>query len=183
MLVKANSSLRLSDVLSAVILTTLISTGNACPASILVRSKVILYSFWYASALLPVIVSGSSKTLLKPAPWYWICIFNWTEDPNKSPWSVAFWSWGNVIVTFAASTLVLVIWRVTGADVVTVVPTPVVDSLLTIPEIWVWFAVPSLKAKLTFWKLKSAVAGDVLLALALRIGVSFKNISFCAALL
>ena len=160
--------------LSAVTLTTLISTGNA--PVIFTR-----YSFWYASAVLPVIVSEIIS--LNPPLLYWTCIFKSTEDPNKSFWSVAFWSWGNVIVTFAASTLVLVIWRVTGAEVVTVTPTPVVDSLLSIPGIWVWFAIPSLNAKLTFWKLKSAVPGDVLLALALRIGVSFKNISFSAALL
>ena len=107
--------------LSAVTLTTLISTGNA--PVIFTR-----YSFWYASAVLPVIVSD--KTSLKPPLLYWTCIFNWTEEPNKSPWSVALCSCGNVIVTLTASTLVFVIWRVTGEELVTVTPTAVVDWLL-----------------------------------------------------
>ena len=57
MLVQAKASTRLEEVLSAVTLTTLISTGNA--PVIFTR-----YSFWYASAVRPVIVSD--KTSLKP---------------------------------------------------------------------------------------------------------------------
>ena len=106
-----------------------------------------------------------------------------TEEPNKSPSSVAFCSCGNVIVTFAASTAVLVIWRVTGEEFVTVTPTAVVDWLLSIPGICCWLDVPKRGVNSTFWKLKSAVCGLALLALAFKTGVLFKNTSFNAALL
>ena len=47
----------------------------------------------------------------------------------------------------------------------------------------VWFDVPNLGVKPTFWKLKSASAGLAELAVDLRIGVSSKKTSFNAALL
>ena len=62
-------------------------------------------------------------TSVKPPELYWTPIFNWTEEPNKSPLSVAFCNWGNVMVTLTASTLEFVICLVTGLDWVTVVPT------------------------------------------------------------
>ena len=54
-----------------------------------------------------------------------------------------------MIVTFIASTLVFVICLVTAEEDDTVTPTAVVDSLLTIPGIDVWFAVPNLGVKPT----------------------------------
>ena len=124
-------------------------------------------------------------TWLKPPPLYWIKTFKLTSEPIKSPLSVSFCNWGKVIVTLTASTSVLVIVLVTSPDTpaVTTTPTAVVDWLLSIPGMWLWLDVPKRGVNSTFWKLKSFNAGLELFALALRIGVSFKNISFYAALL
>ena len=104
---QVKASINWVDELSAVTRTTLTSTGKA-------PVKFTRYSFWYASAVRPVIVSD--KTSLKPPPLYWTCIFKSTVEPNMSPLSVTFCSCGNVIVTFTASTFVFVIWRVTAFD-------------------------------------------------------------------
>ena len=77
---------------------------------------------------------------------------------------MAFCNCGNVIVTLAASTFVLVICLVTGEEFVTVTPTLEVVWLLSIPDIWLWFDVPKRGVNSTFWKLKSEVCGLVLLA-------------------
>ena len=90
-------------------------------------------------------------TSVKPPELYWTATFNWTEEPNKSPASVAFCSWGNVIDTLTASTLVFVTWRVTGVLFVTSTPTLVVDTLLSIPAIFVWLPVPKRGLKVTLW--------------------------------
>ena len=52
-----------------------------------------------------------------------------------------------------------------------------------IPGIWVWLPVPKRGVNPTFWKLNFDVSGAALFALDWSIGVSFKNISFNAALL
>ena len=122
-------------------------------------------------------------TSVKPPELYCTDIFKDTDDPSKSPLSVAFWSWGKVIVTFTASTFEFVICLVTGVEAVTVTPTAVTEELLSTPGIFVWLAVPNLGVKLTSWKLKSVVLGLVESADAFKTGVSFKNTSFSAALL
>ena len=134
----------------------------------------------------------SDKTSEKPPLLYWTCIFKSTVEPNKSPSSVIFCSWGKVIVTFAASTFVLVIWRVTAFDspeatvpngLVGDVPTVEVAWLLSLPTTWNWVAVPKRGVNSTLWKLKSDAWGFVLLAVDFKSGVSSKKTSFCAALL
>ena len=125
----------------------------------------------------------SEITSVKPPELYWTAIFNEIEEPNKSPLSVAFCSWGTVIVTFIASTFGFVICLVTGEDWVTVTPTAVIEELLSMPSTFVWPDVPNLGLNVTSWKLKSVVAGEAELAVALRTGVSFRNTSFNAALL
>ena len=87
------------------------------------------------------------------------------------------------MVTFTASTFEFVICLVTGVEAVTVTPTPVTEELLSIPETFVWFAVPKRGVKPTSWKLKSVVAGLAELAVAFKTGVSFRKTSFNAALL
>ena len=114
---------------------------------------------------------------------YWTDIFNWTSAPSKSPSFVALCSWGNVTDTLTASTLVFVIWRVTGVLLVTSTPTLVVDTLLSIPGIFVWLPVPKRGVNFTSWKLKSVVWGSVESAEALSTGVSLRNTSLSAALL
>ena len=117
-------------------------------------------------------------TSVKPPELYWTAILSWTEEPNKSPASVAFWSCGNVIDTFTASTLVFVTWRVTGVLAVTVVPTPVVETLLSIPAIFVWSPVPNRGVNFTSWKLKSEVWGFVESAVDLNTGVLLRKTSY-----
>ena len=90
---------------------------------------------------------------VKPPELYWTAIFNETEEPNKSPLSVAFCSWGTVIVTLTASTLEFVICLVTGEDWVTVTPTAVIEELLSIPSTFVWSDVPKRGLNVTSWKL------------------------------
>ena len=48
------------------------------------------------------------------------------------------------------STFVFVICLVTGAEVVTVTPTGVIEEELSIPSTFVWFAVPKRGVKPTF---------------------------------
>ena len=52
-----------------------------------------------------------------------------------------------------------------------------------IPGIWVWLPVPKRGVNPTFWKLNFDVSGLELLASDWRIAVSFRNMSFNAALL
>ena len=101
----------------------------------------------------------SDITSVNPPELYWTATFKETVEPNKSPSVVAFCILGNVIDTFTASTFVFVICLVTGAEVVTVTPTGIVDWLLSIPGIFVWLPVPKRELNVTFWKLKSVVAG------------------------
>ena len=82
-------------------------------------------------------------TSVKPPELYWTAIFKETDEPSKSPLSVAFCIWGKVIVIFAASTFEFVICLVTGEDWVTVTPTAVIEELLSIPSTFVWPDVPN----------------------------------------
>ena len=111
---------------------------------------------------------------VKPPELYWTAIFKEIEEPNKSPLSVAFCSWGTVIVTFIASTFEFVICLVTGVDWVTVTPTAVTEELLSIPSTFVWPDVPKRGLNVTSWKLKSVVVGEAEVAVAFKTGVSFK---------
>ena len=124
----------------------------------------------------PVIVSV--KRSVKPPELYWTETFNWTVEPNKSPSEVAFCICWKETVIFTLSTFVLVICLVTGELAVTTTPTGVIDELLSIPSIFVWFEVPKREVKVTFWKLKSESAGLEELAVDYKTGVSFKKTSF-----
>ena len=110
---------------------------------------------------------------VKPPELYWTAICKEIEEPNKSPWSVAFCNWGTVIVTLFASTFDFVICLVTGEDWVTVTPTAVIEELLSIPSTFVWSEVPNLGLNVTSWKLKSVVAGEAEVAVAFKTVVSF----------
>ena len=81
------------------------------------------------------------------------------------------------------STFVFVICQVTGVAFVTVTPTFVVDTLLSIFGIGVWLSVPNLGLKVTFWKFLSTSCISVESAEAVITGVSFKKTSLSAALL
>ena len=85
-------------------------------------------------------------------------------------------------MTFIASVSVFCMLLVTEELWVTVTPTLVGDSLVSMPGIKSWLDVPNLGTKVTSWWLKSVEAGFVESAVDLSIGVLFKKISFNAAL-
>ena len=107
---------------------------------------------------------------------------------------MAFCNWGNVIVTFAASTFVFVIWWVTAfASPDCCVPAGLVGEppkvckfplgSISTPVIAPWVAVPTRVCNSTLWKLKSEGIGCNEFAVDFKTGVSLKNISLRLAIL